>query len=156
MSTQNEQERKNLEKQYTYEEPESNTTTQETPTPPETNPAANRQSQYTEEVKALAQQKAFKVEFLDGTSKMYIRRKVGLKEVVDSERLRQNMIQAKGTPLEIAKSIANFYWFASQIHLREGKTGKEMTEKDFDVVVFEDFKKVIDACEYVMLFGVPN
>lgn len=117
------------------------------------------QSAYSKEVKELAQSKVFKVEFGEGEnkySKNYLRRKALMGEVIQIENKRQIMSQANGTPLEISQTIYDFYWYSTQIHLRETKTNKPMLEDDFKQVVFEDFKKIVDACEFVMLFGVPN
>ena len=122
-------------------------------------PLAKEASAYTEEIKQLAQNKLFTVEFGEGekaVKKIYQRRKALMGEVINIENKRQEMYAAKGTPLEIAESIANFYWYSTQVYLRETKTGKPMTKQEFTMTTFEEFKKIIDACEYVMLFGVPN
>ena len=113
-------------------------------------------SQYTEAVKELAQQKAFHVLFLDGKRKVYQRRKASMKEVIELERKRAEMKRNRGTPLQIAQALAHFYWYSSQVHLIETRTGRPMSKTEYENVVFEDFRKIIDACEFVMLFGVPS
>ncbi len=146
--------------QYTYEEPEDDEviTTPETAEEIPIIPARNLPNitQYTEAVKDLAQQKVFQVHFLDGKKKIYQRRKASMKEVIELERKRAAMKQSKGTPLAVAQALAEFYWTSAQYHLVETRTGKPMSKNDYENVIFEDFRKIIDACEFVMLFGVPS
>ena len=150
---------------YTYEEPPDETPPQELE--PNNEATADLEpviparslpniTQYTDAVKELAQQKLFHVQFLDDTKKIYQRRKASMKEVIELERKRAIMKQSKGAPLTVAQALADFYWTSAQCHLVETKTGKPMSKKDYENVIFEDFRKIIDACEFVMLFGVPS
>ena len=145
-----------LESQYTYEEPPDDGVS--TVTEPELPVPRNLPNitAYTDAVKELAQQKIFHVQFLDGTKKIYQRRKASMKEVIEIERKRAEMKRSKGTPLQVAQALAEFYWYSSQVHLVETKSGKPMSKNDYENVIFEDFRKIIDACEFVMLFGVPS
>lgn len=148
------------EQAYTYEEPEDEATQQEesSTSVPQASALKNLPdiSQYTEAVKQLAQQKAFHVVFTDGKKKIYQRRKASMKEVIELERKRAAMKTSRGTPLQVAQALAEFYWYSAQCHLIETRTGKPMNKSDYEDVVFEDFRKIIDACEFVMLFGVPS
>lgn len=147
-----------LESQYTYEEPEDGVSTTTATEPAEVPVPRNLPNitAYTDAVKELAQQKIFHVQFLDGTKKIYQRRKASMKEVIEIERKRAEMKRSKGTPLQVAQALAEFYWYSSQVHLVETKTGRPMSKSDYESVIFEDFRKIIDACEFVMLFGVPS
>jgi hypothetical protein len=144
-----------LESQYTYEEPEDGVSTVTEPEVPVPRNLPNITA-YTDAVKELAQQKIFHVQFLDGTKKIYQRRKASMKEVIEIERKRAEMKRSKGTPLQVAQALAEFYWYSAQVHLVETKSGKPMTKNDYENTIFEDFRKIIDACEFVMLFGVPS
>jgi hypothetical protein len=144
-----------LESQYTYEEPEDDVTDAREPEVPVPRNLPNITA-YTDAVKELAQQKIFHVQFLDGTKKIYQRRKASMKEVIKIERKRAEMKRSKGTPLQVAQALGEFYWYSSQVHLVETKSGKPMTKSDYENTIFEDFRKIIDACEFVMLFGVPS
>lgn len=119
-------------------------------------------SLYSEGIKSLAQSKVFTIHFIDGTKKVYMRRKPSLGEVGDYEEAKQHMIQFKGKPKAMNQVIIDFYTYAASIHLRETKNASNtdlnagsMSAEEVKKTVFEDFKKVIDACEYAMLFN-PN
>jgi hypothetical protein len=79
-----------------------------------------------------------------------------MKEIGEIEKKREVLRVGKGSPLDKANALLDFYWFSAQCHLRETKTGKAMTKNDYESVTFEDFRKVIDACEFIMLYGVPK
>ena len=79
-----------------------------------------------------------------------------MKEIGEIERKREILRVGKGSPLDKANALLEFYWFSAQCHLRETKTGKAMTKSDYENVTFEDFRKIIDACEFIMLYGVPK
>ena len=163
---------KKLEQDYTYEEPDSDSIDEYSSTvddddkeednaelSPETLNALRSMpniTAYTTAVKNLAQQKAFHIQFLDGKKKVFQRRKAGMKEVIELERRRAIMKGSKGTPLQVAQALAEFYYYSSQVHLIDTRTGKPMTKSEYENVLFEDFRKIIDACEYVMLFGIPS
>lgn len=156
-----------LQHDYTYPaEDEAQQQQQEAPVEDIENGAAKQQqdatSLYSEKTKALAQSKVFTVHFMDGSKKIYMRRKPSLGEVGDYEEAKQNMYQFKGKPKEMNKVIVDFYTYAASIHIRETKTSSstnldsgKMTPEEVKNTVFEEFKQIIDACEYAMLFN-PN
>lgn len=111
---------------------------------------------YFTEIKENAKLKAFTVLFEDNKKKIYTRRKVTMKEIGEIERKREILRVGKGSPLDKANALLDFYWFSAQCHLRETKTGKPMPKTDYENVTFEDFRKIIDACEFIMLYGVPK
>ena len=76
-------------------------------------------------------------------------------EVGDYEEKKQHMYQFKGKPREMNDVIIDFYTYAASIHLIEIKNNSKMTREEVKNTVFEDFKQIVDACEYAMLFN-PN
>lgn len=145
---------KKLEQDYTYN-PEDEINNNNNNNNDENNEKNNSSSLYPEQTKQLAQLKAFTIEFIDGTKKIYRRRKASLGEVGDYEEKKQYMFQFKGKPKEMNNAIVDFYAYAASVHLRETKNNGIMTKDEVKNTIFEEFKKVIDACEYAMLFN-PN
>lgn len=145
-----------LEQDYTYPVDNDNNDVNDTiTTTGNNNNKDSSKNLYSEEIRQLAQSKAFTVTFGDNSKKTYLRRKATMEEVLNIEEKRQEMYQNKGTPLQMRKYISDFYWYSTQVHLRDTKTNSQMLKEDFNKVIFEDFKKIIDACEYAMLFN-PN
>jgi hypothetical protein len=146
-----------LNQDYTYNPEEEVATTQEqeaTTSKSKSNVPAETEL-YSQKIKDLAQLKAFTVEFIDGTKKVYRRRKASMGEVADAEEKKQTMFESKGTPKQKKDSILNYYSYASSIHLRETRNNGIMTPSEVQNTVFEDFKQIIDACEYASIFN-PN
>jgi hypothetical protein len=79
-----------------------------------------------------------------------------MKEIAEIEKRREVLRAGKGSALDKANALLDFYWFSAQCHLRETKTDKVMSKSDYENVTFEDFRKIIDACEFIMLYGVPK
>jgi hypothetical protein len=111
---------------------------------------------YFNEIKENAKLKTFTVTLDGGHKKIYLRRKVTMREIAEIEKKREVLRAGKGSPLDKANALLDFYWFSAQCHLRETKTDKAMSKNDYENVTFEDFKKIIDACEFIMLYGVPK
>ena len=141
-----------LENDYTYN-PEEDVTAAE-----EKSNENNKQSEiYSQSIKDLAQSKVFEVEFLDGTKKIYRRRKAGLGEIGDYTEKQQYLynMDNKTSPKQANENLVNFYHFAASIFLIETKNNGKMTRDEVKNTVFEDFKKIISACEYASIFN-PN
>lgn len=118
----------------------------------------NRQSEiYSQSIKDLAQSKVFEVEFLDGSKKMYRRRKAGLGEIGDYTEKQQTLFNMdnKTTPKKANENLVDFYHYAATIFLIETKNNGKMTRDEVKNTVFEEFKKIISACEYASIFN-PN
>ena len=111
---------------------------------------------YFNEIKENAKLKVFTVNLDNGAKKLCSRRKVTMKEIAEIEKRREILRAGKGSALDKANALLDFYWFSAQCHLRETKTGKAITKTDYENVTFEDFRKIIDACEFIMLYGVPK
>ena len=111
---------------------------------------------YFNEIKENAKLKVFSVIFDGGNKKLYVRRKVTMKEIAEIEKRREILRAGKGSALDKANALLDFYWFSAQCHLRETKTGKPIMKNEYENVTFEDFRKIIDACEFIMLYGVPK
>ena len=111
---------------------------------------------YFQEIKENAKLKVFSVNFDGGIKKLYTRRKVTMKEIAEIEKRREILKVGKGSPLDKANALLDFYWFSAQCHLRETKTGNAIEKDEYENVTFEDFRKIIDACEFIMLYGVPK
>ena len=111
---------------------------------------------YFQEIKENAKLKVFTVLFDGGIKKLYARRKVTMKEIAEIEKRRETLRAGKGSALDKANALLDFYWFSAQCHLRETKTDKAMEKEEYENVTFEDFRKIIDACEFIMLYGVPK
>jgi hypothetical protein len=143
---------------------DNNTTTTESEAAGEQQPTTSSIQEYIKsldqdyfnEIKENAKLKAFTVLLDNNNKKIYTRRKVTMKEIGEIEKKREILRVGKGSPLDKANALLDFYWFSAQCHLRETKTGKPMTKNDYENVTFEDFRKIIDACEFIMLYGVPK
>ena len=61
----------------------------------------------------------------------------------------------KTSPKQANENLVNFYHFAASIFLIETKNNGKMTRDEVKNTVFEDFKKIISACEYASIFN-PN
>lgn len=145
-----------METSYSYEpEGEIDTFNRPDSGSPLDNPENKVTDLYSTAIKELAQSKVFKIKFIDGSEKVYQRRKASLGEVGEYEEKKQYMFQFKGKPKLMNEAIVNFYTYAASVHLRETRNNGTMTADEVKNTVFEDFKRIIDACEYAMLFN-PN
>jgi len=144
---------KQLENDYSYSPDDENNVTNE-----KSNSTNNQQQDlYSPGIKDLAQSKVFEVQFMDGTKKIYRRRKAGLGEIGEYTEKQQTLynMNSQTNPRQANNNLIDFYHYAATIFLIETKNNAKMTRDEIKEVVFEDFKRIISACEYASIFN-PN
>jgi hypothetical protein len=142
------------ERDYNYDPDEEEVKTTEN----STNDTNNKQQElYSQSIKDLAQSKVFEIEFLDGSKKIYRRRKAGLGEIGDYTEKQQMLYNMSNqtSPKKANENLVEFYTYAASIFLIETKNNGKMTKEEVKNTVFEDFRKIISACEFASIFN-PN
>lgn len=152
MSTQqsNERERKNLEKQYTYEEPDEGF-----PANPNVNPSSGETTEWERYLDGLdeARQKyiadlAKQNEYKIG-NKTYERRKIRVKDFNTLEKLRARFRKERD-PENAADILIDVYAKCAEFYLG-------MPMKDYENVDdWDTIKLILDACSFRSFRGLPN
>lgn len=117
-------------------------------------------NRYSNEIIELAQQKYFELNFYDQdgneTKRRFLRRKALTGEIEDITETKKAMYDETLNPKQARIAFNDYYYGSAKIHLRDNRTGKYPTKEELRNTIFQDFRKIIDACEYASVMGFQD
>lgn len=101
---------------------------------------------------------------VDGKQVTYKRNRLKTRQNTDLEKTRQRMDReaaaigggSGGQSIEQAEKVAELYLLMGQAYLTNKETGQPLTKDEFENMIWEDIRFVIDSCHIRTSLGVPN
>lgn len=127
-----------------------------------TNPLKDFTNRYTadymKKCKELGLQDEYTIDS-NGRAHTYTRKRLTTKKYVEVERARA-IIEKEGSSLknrlDKAEKEAELYLLIGQAYLTNKESGQPIQKEEFENMLWEDIKIVIDACHLRTLMGIPS
>jgi ABC-type siderophore export system fused ATPase/permease subunit len=113
---------------------------------------------YVMRCKELGLQNEYQLD-VNGKTITYIRKRLTTRQYTDLEKARAETDKknaASKDAMENAERMAELYLFTGQAYLTNKETQKPIQKEEFENMIWEDIKMVLDACHLRSMLGVPN
>ena len=115
-------------------------------------------SEYATGCKKLGLQESYTLD-ANGHLLTFTRKRLKTKEYMALEKTRldfekKNMMSED--PMEVANNIAEMYLVIGQAYLTNIETGQPLQKSEFENMVWEEIKQILDACQLRTSLGVTN
>src|ERR1051326_2933422 len=92
----------------------------------------------------------------NGKQVVYKRKRLTTKQYTELEKARQKSDRESKNSLETAERVAELYLLMAQAYLENTETHAPITKEEFENMIWEEIRVVIDACHIRTLMGVPS